>query len=762
MKTLKLISSALILLITTISYSQTNEFIWESGFNTRNMAPVFGTKGISNPAHYPGSREDAVCWSDAQGNVWLFGGKNPQITSSNGHSMNDLWKYNPTTNEWTWMTGSNVPSSSGSYGSIGFPAASNNPPARYAAAAWTDNSGNLWMFGGIKEPGSGVSPLYNDLWKYNTTTNQWTWVSGSNATDQNSAYGTMGVPDVSNIPGARAECSYWKDADGNLMLYGGSGYSIGVKGFLNQLWKYDIATNEWTYVKGVTTVNSLPTFGTQGVAASTNKPGSRSRCAGWEDDAGNVWIYGGNGYGQNPSVGPLNDMWKLDATTNLWTWFSGSSGTLPVAPVYGVTGVGGINNTPGTRSNPASWKDTLGNLWIFGGLQSTSTLRCDLWKFNPTTGMWAYMNGSKISNSDGLYGTMGGPSYYPGSRMYTAYCADKNGNFILYGGIGYDISTVGSLADLWFYDTPEAPLPSITSFSSTTSCGNSATLTINGTNLTSATVSIGGTTITPLATNTNTQITATINSGTNGLITITTADGNTTSLTSFSLNPLPVISVNSGSVCSGNSFTINPSGASTYTISGGLSVVTPTTNATYSVTGTSAEGCVSSNTALSSVTVNSLPIVSATSSNSLICTGESATLTATGASTYTWSTSDNTNAISVSPTVTTTYTLSGTDGNGCENTSTFTQSVSLCTGVASLTKEGSISVYPNPFNALFTISGIELNTNISIYNTIGELVKTVQSVNTNASIDLSGYSNGIYFIKIQNDKGEVIQKLIKY
>jgi len=153
-----------------------------------------------------------------------------------------------------------------------------------------------------------------------------------------------------------------------------------------------------------------------------------------------------------------------------------------------------------------------------------------------------------------------------------------------------------------------------------------------------------------------------------------------TAVSSVTVNSIPVISVNSGSICSGSSFTINPSGANIYTISGGPAIVSPTTNSSYSITGTSVQGCVSSNTAVSSVTVNPLPSVTATTNNTLLCTGQTASLTANGASTYLWNTSATTSVIAISPNVTTNYTVTGTDANGCANSVVLTQSVSACTG----------------------------------------------------------------------------------
>jgi hypothetical protein len=98
--------------------------------------------------------------------------------------------------------------------------------------------------------------------------------------------------------------------------------------------------------------------------------------------------------------------------------------------------------------------------------------------------------------------------------------------------------------------------------------------------------------------------TGTLNIGTYSL-TINSSGCIQTATTQVSaVNALPTVAVNSGSICSGNNFTIIPSGASTYTIQGGSANVTPTANASYTVIGTSTAGCVSANTATSNITVN--------------------------------------------------------------------------------------------------------------------------------------------------------------
>jgi hypothetical protein len=138
--------------------------------------------------------------------------------------------------------------------------------------------------------------------------------------------------------------------------------------------------------------------------------------------------------------------------------------------------------------------------------------------------------------------------------------------------------------------------------------------------------------------------------------------------TQIIVNSTPTISVNSGTICSGQSFTIIPNGANTYTYSGGSDVVNPTADVSYSVSGTDVNGCVS-NAVISAVTVNPLPILTVTGTNTA-CLGTNTGFIANGAITYTWNTGQTTSSISVNPTSTTVFTVMGTDMNGCINSET--------------------------------------------------------------------------------------------
>src|SRR4051812_10931909 len=110
---------AFIILITTILFplatmSQAGMWTWVKGSNSGSPPAVYGTQGIEAAANTPRGFYEAAEWTDLQGNFWLFGGL------SSGE-FSDLWKYNPTTNNWTWVKGPGINGSAGSYGTIGVP-----------------------------------------------------------------------------------------------------------------------------------------------------------------------------------------------------------------------------------------------------------------------------------------------------------------------------------------------------------------------------------------------------------------------------------------------------------------------------------------------------------------------------------------------------------------------------------------------------------------------------------------------------------------
>ena len=139
---------------------------WAGGSIFAGANGVYNTQGEPGASNVPGARSGAVGWSDASGNLWLFGGQGEDSVGNNAQPLNDLWQYNRSQNQWTWMSGSDLIDAGGVYGTQGSPAATNQPGARSGAVAWTDLSGNVWLFGGFGLAGtdSGSDGYLNDLW----------------------------------------------------------------------------------------------------------------------------------------------------------------------------------------------------------------------------------------------------------------------------------------------------------------------------------------------------------------------------------------------------------------------------------------------------------------------------------------------------------------------------------------------------------------------------------------------------------------------
>ncbi len=150
-----------------------------------------------------------------------------------------------------------------------------------------------------------------------------------------------------------------------------------------------------------------------------------------------------------------------------------------------------------------------------------------------------------------------------------------------------------------------------------------------------------------------------------------------TAAVSVTVNALPTVtaSASSSSVCAGSPTTLSGGGATTYTwnngVSNGVSFV-PASSGSYTVTGTNSLGC--TNTASISITVNTLPTVTASASTTTPCAGSPVTLTGGGANTYSWNNGVS-NGVGFVPASSGSYTVTGTDALGCNNTSTLSIAV---------------------------------------------------------------------------------------
>lgn len=280
--------------------------------------------------------------------------------------------------------------------------------------------------------------------------------------------------------------------------------------------------------------------------------------------------------------------------------------------------------------------------------------------------------------------------------------------------------------------------------------GGTATLVASGasTYSWSTGASTASTTVTP-SSNTNYTVTGTSFG--------TCTDTKTLSVTVGSAISI-VLSPSPSTICIGSSGTITASGATSYTWNTGSNatsiVISPTTTTNYTVNGTSGT-CNGTNTI--SIAVSANPTVAAVSSSSLICTGNTATLSATGASSYNWNPGSlSGTSVVVSPTINTTYTVVGSNAAGCTNTKTVSVAVSACTGInEAQTTNGTINIYPNPNNGEFTLMVPEEGMYM-IVNSIGQTVETIEVKENSQTISIQGLADGIYYVIGKSAKAKIV------
>ena len=741
-------------------------YTWMRGLNTGTTLGVYGTQGTFSVGNDPGSRHGSNTWTDAQGNLWMFGGEGIANTP-NATWYSDLWRYNPATNQWAWIKGPNTPNNAGTYGTLGVPNMANNPGAREFAMSWTDASGNFWLYGGLANVSS---DRFADLWRYTPSNNMWTWMAGPNTVNSNGVYGTQNIPAASNNPGARHLAATWVDG-GNLWLFGGNGFGLNSLGRLNDLWRYNISTNQWTWVKGTSAPSPTGVYGTFSVSATANTPGGREAPGFWSPGSGKLILFGGTGVGSTAGSGYLNDMWEFDVVSGNWTWINGSNSTQQIG-VYGTLGVASASTMPGARNSPACWVDQMGDYWLFGGdgfpSNNANNHLNDLFKFNRLSSQWTWIKGSNLSGQTGTYGVQGvaAVNNTPGSRYYNTWWSNTSTGFLwLFGGLGLSSTAAPSesMNDLWRFKVPCSP-DSAKAVPLSFCSGKSATLTAYNqfpssvnwyTAATGGTfVGFGSTIITPALSAQNTASVYNFYAEANSC---TVAPR---TLVSVTVQALPQISITGpSSVCPGQTATLSASGGTIYAWANGATtstLITPASSVqfTQSVSAYGANGC--PNNASIVIGIFSLPSVQAVALKSFICrySLESGTLTASGASTYTWSNAIIGQSILVTPTISTNYTVTGTDLNGCTNTGTVTQFVAFCGSFEKIQpNEILFFVSPNPSSGAFVFSSTE-NGRLQIFNSLGQLVLETDIQNKDNPIQTS-LPKGIYYYSVLFNRDKV-------
>jgi hypothetical protein len=251
--------------------------------------------------------------------------------------------------------------------------------------------------------------------------------------------------------------------------------------------------------------------------------------------------------------------------------------------------------------------------------------------------------------------------------------------------------------------------------------------------------------------------------------TVTVTDANNCSanaVATVTVNALPTVSVTSVAICAGNSATLTASGASSFAWNTGeittSIVVTPTMSPMdYTVTGTDGNNCSAS--AVATVTVNALPVVTLSLTPNLQCvTINSVALSGGSPANGTYSGtgvtgSDFSPATAGVGTYTITYMF--TDGNNCSNMATDVMTVDGCTGIQTLSTDV-VSIYPNPSNGFVVVKTAVLNAQVNVFDINGKKVFTQTTSSFETPLDLSHLANGVYQLNIVSENKSLNHKIM--
>lgn len=574
--------------------------------------------------------------------------------------------------------------------------------------------------GGLGYVGTGYNGTARvDFWQYDPVANVWTQKANFGG---GARFGAIGF----TVNGSG---------------YIGTGYAS--PNYKKDIWKYSVSGNSWSQVAD---------FGG----------------AGRQDAAcfviGNS-VYVGTGSTAINTV--LNDFWKYNPVTDTWTQKANYGGSACASATgFSANGKGyiclGRNGPSTTWYNTIYQYDTTANTWTAranfsgagregavafvvanqpfvgtGGSNNSGTLYTDFFKYDPAGNAW-----STVAPFPG-FARSHGSSFSIGNFGYV--------------GMGY---TSGQVNTLYKYD-----------FCSVTNTITATAPSCNGGTNGYINLTIFGATnpLTYLWTNASTIEDATGLAAGNYTVVITDANTCISTGTVTITDPSSItITANSNSAtCNGGSngsINITASGATSpysYVWSNGSTTedVSGLVAGNYSVVVFDAKGC-SDTTAIAifqpTLLTLSISVTPATCDTCPDGSVSAAVSGGTGAYSYAWSPTTNTSQ-SVTGLLQGQYTLCVTDANGC----------SLCDSVSIGNTNGIveynstfISVYPNPSNGEFRISGFKTNAELSIYNCVGELVYKTNMLRKQENVNITSMPFGIYLLQIRSDSKIFTKKMI--
>jgi hypothetical protein len=176
--------------------------------------------------------------------------------------------------------------------------------------------------------------------------------------------------DTGESGGRRGGAVWVQQTTGSMLMFGGYGYGFpDAVGTCTQGRLNDLLIDFVRFVGGAGATAGVNKYGVYGefrVFHETNWPGGRLQCAGWSDDFGNGYLYGGNGYAASGGTGYLGDLWLWNASIPGFIWIGGPA-TTEQASISGGFGEASSDYYPACRSDVSVGRTPHSMVtWIFG------------------------------------------------------------------------------------------------------------------------------------------------------------------------------------------------------------------------------------------------------------------------------------------------------------------------------------------------------------------------------------------------------------
>jgi hypothetical protein len=107
------------------------------------------------------------------------------------------------------------------------------------------------------------------------------------------------------------------------------------------------------------------------------------------------------------------------------------------------------------------------------------------------------------------------------------------------------------------------------------------------------------------------------------------------------------------------------------------------------------------------------------------------------------------------------YTVTGTDANGCTGTAIVNVNVEACTGLSAMELGSGIQIYPNPTSGVFALRSNAKAFTAELMDMTGRIIASTQAQDEAVQFNLAGFASGVYFVKVSSSEGVNIVKVVK-